>query len=74
MFSKLGVRSMTARIETAINCVKLVDQKVELLSDKCDLLEKQVSLQHDVIINLKDLIIEIVEAREARSQKLEKDK
>ena len=65
---------MTARIETAINCVKLVDQKVELLSDKCDLLEKQVSLQHDVIINLKDLIIEIVEAREARSQNLEKDK
>ena len=62
---------MTARIETAINCVKLVDEKVELLSDKCDLLERQVSLQHDVIINLKDLFVNFVEAR---SQKLEKDK
>ena len=71
MYLKLGVRSMTARIETAINCVKLVDQKVELLSEKCELLEKQVSLQHDVIINLKDLIINFVEAR---SQNLEKDK
>lgn len=59
---------MSARIETAIKLIQLQSDQQVLLNDKVDLLEKQVSMQHDLIISLKDLLLSY------RSQKLEKDK